>query len=126
MEQINEILGWFATGSGRYIAAALLFLTMQAVKRLPVVKDWLETDSGKVLGIAWTAKRKKAVTATLLSLSPIVPLLASDMPLELVLKAAAEIVAEAMGLHALWGVAKDKPDPANDNASAVDDRSAAA
>lgn len=124
MEQFNEILGWFATGSGRYVAAALLFLTMQAVKRLPVVREWLEKDSGKVLGIAWTAKRKKALTAILLSLSPIVPLLASDMPLELVFKAAAEIVAEAMGLNALWGVAKDKP--ANDNASAVDDRSAAA
>ncbi len=114
LESAQEVLVWFATGKGRYAAAALLFIAMQAVKCLPAAKVWLNRDSGKWLGIAWTTKRKKAITTVLLSLAPAVPLLASSMPMDQVLNAMGEILAEAFGLKMLWNVVRKRPPQVDD------------
>lgn len=119
LEQFNEVATWFASGRGRYAAAALLVITMQMIKVAPVFKEWLAKDSGKLFGIgfAWTAKRKKALTTAILALAPVVPLLASDLPIEQVIEAAGEILSEAFGIKMLWNVVRKQP-PANDNSKA--------
>ena len=110
MESVLDLFAWFATGKGRYAAAALLFLTMQSFKNLPVMREWLAKDSGWLLGIRWTTKRKKALATALHALAPVVPMLGSNMPIGQVLVAAGEILAGAAGLKMLWNVVRKQPD----------------
>ena len=93
---IQELFGWASSGSGRLLAAAILFALIVVVKRLPLVGDWLAVDGP----FSWlTARRKKLAANVLLAMAPAAALLASDAPLSEVAVTAVEVVLIAAGLQ---------------------------
>ncbi len=109
MATLQEILGWFMSGSGRVVAGALLFLVMWGVKSLPIVKVWLKKDSGWL-----TSKRKKLATNTLLAMGPTALALTNEStPPREVLTTALEAALVAMGLQGGLKAALSAPVPGN-------------
>jgi len=73
MATLQDILGWFMSGEGRLVAAAILFFLIWALKKLPWVGPWLDEDSG-----AFTSKRKKMAANIVLALAPTALMLTTD------------------------------------------------
>ena len=97
MPNLQQVLEWFMSGSGRLVAGAALFAVIWALKSLPKLKGWLGKDSG-----ALTSGRKKALANLLLAMAPVaLALTDGSKPLADVLTTAMTAMATAAGIHSL-------------------------
>lgn len=94
MATIEQVLGWFMSGEGRLIAAAMLFVCVWAMKHLPWIGPWIAADSGRL-----TSKRKKVVANVLGAMAPVAFMLTTDAPTQEVITAAVEIALIAAGVQ---------------------------
>jgi len=97
MQSLHSLLQWFASPTGRLLAAFVIFALLWLAKNVPVVKAWLAVDSRKVLA------------NIILSLGPAVTvLLDQTMTANEAWKAALEIVLMASGIQGVvTGLAGD-------------------
>ena len=94
MATLQDILGYFMSGEGRLIAAAILFLLMWVLKKVPVIGPWLDKDSGKL-----TSKRKKMLANIVLAMGPTAFMLTTDAALSQVLTTGASAALIAAGFQ---------------------------
>lgn len=89
MPDLSQLLQWTQSGEGRLIAAAVLFLAMWAVKRAPMVRDYINTP------------RRKQAANTLMALAPAVWLMVEGAPPVEVISTALTIALSAKGINTL-------------------------
>ena len=89
MPDVTQLLNWFMSGEGRLVGAAALFVTMWAVKSLPIVKDHLNTP------------RRKQAANTLLAMGPAAWLMVEGAPPMEVLSVAITTALSAKGINTL-------------------------
>lgn len=102
MVALQEILGWFMSGEGRLVAAAILFLLMWALKKLPGVGPWLDKD-GKL-----TSKQKKTLANVVLALAPTALMLTTDAAMIDVITTGVTAALSAAGLQGNLRAVKPK------------------
>jgi len=105
MADLQQILQWFTSGSGRLVAAGSLFVIMWAIKsHVPTVDKWLGTDSQYL-----SSKRKKLLANALLATAPAAMMLTDDaVPLQEVAITWASAFLGSMGLQSGQKAARTK------------------
>lgn len=95
MASLQEISGYFVSGQGRLIAAAILFVLMWGLKNVPLIGRWLKSNTGWL-----TAARKKTVANVVLAMAPAAVMLADPTTsINDVLWEAVLIAFAAAGIH---------------------------
>lgn len=89
MPEVTQLIQWFTSGEGRLIAAALLFVAMWAVKRAPIVRDYINTP------------RRKQAANTLMAMAPAAWLMVEGAPPVEVISTALTIALSAKGINTL-------------------------
>jgi hypothetical protein len=100
---VEELFGWALSGQGRLIAAAMLFIMIAVIERVPFVKLWLNFDGWKVAvdsADAWmTSGRKKLLANIILALGPTALLIVNGEDWKTVLMSAVSIALMAAGVN---------------------------
>ena len=107
---LQEILGWLTSGEGRLVAAALLFVAMFALERVPYVRDFINFDGWKLgedSADAWlSSKRKKVLANVLLASAPAAYMLTTDAAIAAVMETWLTAVLASAGVNAKLNAAK--------------------
>jgi len=91
MPELNVLVGWIMSGSGRMVGAAVVFFLLWGLKSIPWVNESL-----------LTTPRRKQAAALILSLAPAAILLADpSVPWHEVIATAIGLALSAMGYNAL-------------------------